>query len=167
MKALAVIFIGLGACLAAQAAQAGMLIQLNRATASQMTLSGVSVLDDGQTMVVRAAGPGAVGGLLRFDNARQADPQVVDVANFVGDSGGQGGVAMLSTRPDQHRKWLGQTPGEAYSVAHARAGSNLFVLVPVKLESGAIITGTLVTDGSVGPIGPAQLLDWHIFAYHP
>ena len=168
MKALAVISIGLGACLAAQAAQAEMLVHLSRATASQMTLSGVAVLGDGQTMAVKtAAGPETVGGLLRFDSARAAEPQVVDVANFLADQGGLKGTALLSTRPDQNRKGLGHTPGAAYSVAHARAGSNLFVLVPVKLDSGVIITGTLVTDGSVGPIGPAQLLDWHIFAYHP
>lgn len=165
MKALTVISIGLGTCLAAQA---GLLIQLNRATASQLTLSGVSVLGDGQTMVVQtAAGPDAVGGVLRFDNARPADPQVIDVANFVGDEGLHGGASLLSSRPDQHRRWLGQTPGSAYSVAHAKAGSNVFVLVPVTLDNGAIIAGTLVTDGSVGPIGPAQLLDWHIYAYHP
>ena len=44
MKALAVISIGLGACLAAQAAQAEMLVHLSRATASQMTLSGYALL---------------------------------------------------------------------------------------------------------------------------
>lgn len=165
MQALAVISFGLGTCLAAQA---GTLFQFNRATASQPTLRGVGVLDDGQTMVVQvAASPEAGGGLLRFDNPRPADPQVVEVANFMGREGAQGGAASLSTRPDQHRKWLWQAPGTAYSVARAQPGSHIFVLQPLTLDNGSIIAGTLVTDGSVGPLEPARLLDWHIYAYHP
>jgi hypothetical protein len=164
MKSLIVFFMGFCGCLAAQA---DTLLQFTRGTAPQSFLTGVSVQADGRTMTVQTRnGAASPGGRLQFAD-RWAPTRSIDVANFVGNDGLQGGSLAIAVQQDREWAWLKQPPGARYTVATARPGGHSFVLSPVTMHNGTIVVGVIVTDGSVGELSSRNIVDWNIYAYHP
>jgi len=87
------------------------------------------------------------------------------VANFTGYWGQNGGVAFYLDGPAFEWEWFNAPNGSTRLVAKAAAGSSQFKLLPVVFSNGSTtISGHLTTDGSVGTLGPANVLDWRITA---
>lgn len=129
------------------------------ANAPPQNMLAVSVSGDGRKMRV-ATSPDGNGGALSFGTGQ---PEVmVHVANYaVGWPPGMG-FAMYQYGADFEYADLPVSPTGQRIVARAPAGSHVFKLVPIAFPSGASVTGSITSDGSTGPIGPAQLLDWHL-----
>jgi len=127
--------------------------------------SAVNISADGRRMTVKASPDGVRdGGILAFGSFGPGPEYGVQVANFTGYYAGNGGMAFYLAGPAFEWAWFNAPNGSTRLVAKAPPGSSVFTLVPVVFASGATLTGRITTDGSVGPIGPAQLLDWRIAA---
>lgn len=120
---------------------------------------GVAVTADGRKLRV-AASPDGTGGALSFGTYM---PEVgVHLANYSQSWPPGMGFAMYQYGADFEYLDIPVPPSGWRVVARAAAGSSVYKIVPVSFVSGAVMTGTLTTDGSTGVIGPAQLLDWHV-----
>jgi hypothetical protein len=129
------------------------------ANAPPQNVLDVSVSADGRKMRVKTS-PDGNGGALSFGTSL---PEVlVHVANYAAGWPPGMGFAMYQYGADFEYADLPVSPTGQRIVARAAAGSNAFRLVPVDFPSGATVTGSITTDGSIGPIGPAQMLDWHL-----
>lgn len=125
-------------------------------------LMGVSVSADGRKLRV-ATSPDGVndGGILAFGSFGPGPEYGVQVANFTGYYAA-GGVAFYLAGPAFEWQDLAAPNHSQRVVAAAPAGSAVYKLLPVSFPSGATMTGTITTDGSTGPVGAAQVLDWRI-----
>jgi hypothetical protein len=129
------------------------------ANAPPQNVLDVSVTSDGRKMRVKTS-PDGSGGALSFGTSL---PEVlVHVANYAAGWPPGMGFAMYQYGADFEYVDLPVSPTGQRIVARAPLGSHVFKLVPVSYPSGATVAGSITTDGSTGPIGPAQLLDWHL-----
>lgn len=126
----------------------------------------VVVSADGRRMSVKASPDGVRdGGLLSFGSFGPGPEYGVKVADFTGYWGQNGGVAFYLDGPAFDWEWFNAPNGSTRLVAKAAAGSHQFKLQPVVFSNGSTtIAGQLTTDGSVGALGPANVLDWRITA---
>lgn len=128
------------------------------ANAPAQDVSGVSVTADGRKMRVLSKADGA-GGALSFGTNL---PEIrVHVANYATGWPGGLGFSMYQYGGDFEFADLPVSPSGQRVVARD-AGGHVFKLVPVTFASGAVLSGSVTTDGSTGAIGAAQLLDWHL-----
>lgn len=129
------------------------------ANAPPSSVFGVSVSADGRKLRV-ATSPDGNGGALSFGTL--APEVMVHVANYAVGWPPEMGFAMYQYGADFEYTDLPVSPTGQRIVARAPAGSSTFKLAAVDFISGAQLTGRITTDGSTGPIGPAQLSDWHL-----
>ncbi|MBQ0929260.1 hypothetical protein [Ideonella alba] len=127
-------------------------------------VSGVSVSADGRKMSVRTSPDGVNdGGLLAFGSFGPGPEYGVQVANFTG-AYADGGVAFYLAGPAFEWQWLSAPNASKRLVAKAAPGSSVFRLVPVGFPSGAVMSGTITTDGRTGAIEASAITDWKITA---
>ncbi|WP_374564853.1 hypothetical protein [Ideonella sp.] len=125
-------------------------------------LMGVSVTPDGQRLRVKTSPDGVRdGGLLAFGSFGPGPEHGVQVANFTGPYAA-GGTAFYLSGPAFEWYDYAAPNHSQWTVAKATAGSSVYRLVPVVFPSGATMAGQITTDGSTGPLGASQLLDWQI-----
>lgn len=124
---------------------------------------GVAVSADGRRLSVRTSPDGVRdGGLLAFGSFGPGPEYGVQVANFTGPYAA-GGVAFYLAGAAFEWQWLQAPDGSRRVVAQsAAAAPGQFRLVPVVFPGGARLSGSITTDGSTGPIGPAQILSWDL-----
>lgn len=83
----------------------------------------------------------------------------VEVADFTGPNVG-GGQAYYVAGSAFEARALGVPDATDYVAAKAdAAGGGVYDLTPVRFPGGAVLSGTVTTDGTVGP---ANLIDWDI-----
>lgn len=129
----------------------------------QQTL-GVAVTADGRRMTVKTSPDGIRdGGQLAFGSFGPGPEYGVQVADFTAYNA-NGGSAFYVAGSNFEWQALGAANGSRYLAARAKAGSPVFQLVPVSFPSGTTLSGSITTDGSTGPISPAQIVDWKIVA---
>lgn len=127
-------------------------------------VSGVSVSADGRKMSVRTSPDGVSdGGLLAFGSFGPGPEYGVQVANFTGYYA-NGGVAFYLAGPVFEWQDLLAPNGSRRLVAKANPGSSVFKLVPVGFPSGAVLSGTITTDGRTGALDASAITDWKITA---
>jgi hypothetical protein len=125
--------------------------------------SGVNVSADGQRLTVGTSPDGVEdGGTLAF---RARNPSVnfgVTVADFAGPFAA-GGQAIYIAGAAFDFLDLNQPNGTDYLAAVASSrGNNWFDLEPLAFSGGVTMYGSLRTDGQVGLLSIANLLDWDI-----
>lgn len=128
-------------------------------------VSGVTVSADGRRMTVKAS-PDRVrdGGILAFGAFGPGPEYGVQIANFTGYWGSNGGVAFYLAGAAFEWDWFDAVNGSHRLVAKAPPGSAQFRLLPVVFASGATLSGHITTDGRTGALGPANIVDWQIVA---
>lgn len=137
-------------------------IHYDRSNALAVQARGVSVSSDGRKLLVKTSPDGLRdGGLLAFGSFGPGPEFGVQWANFTG-SYANGGTAFYLNGGMFEWQSLGAANGVKLPVGKASAGSAVFKLAPVHFASGATLTGTVTTDGAVGKLTAAQLLDWSI-----
>lgn len=125
---------------------------------------GVAVSPDGRRMTVKTSPDGVRdGGQLAFGSFGPGPEYGVQVADFTAYNA-NGGSAFYVAGSNFEGQPLGAANGTRYLAARAKAGSPVFQLVPVAFPSGTTLNGSITTDGSTGPISPAQIVDWKIVA---
>jgi hypothetical protein len=129
------------------------------ANAPLTSLSRVAVTADGRRMRV-ATSPAGNGGALAFGTYA---PEVgVHVANYSQSWTPGMGFAMYVYGADFEYLDIPESPTGWRTVAQAPLGSAVFKLVPVNFLGGAVMSGSITTDGSTGTLSPTQMRDWHI-----
>jgi hypothetical protein len=120
----------------------------------------VGVSSDGASLTVPTSPDGIDdGGSLFFRSPNPFADVGAQVADFT-QSSGNGGQAMYMYGGAFDFTALNQPHGIDYQAATLRSGSStLFDLVPVTFAGGTKMTGTILTDGSVGS---AVIEDWNI-----
>lgn len=135
------------------------------ANAGMKVASMVKVSVDGQTMTVATSPDSALGvdgGALGF---RSRNP-LLDVGAFLSDFTGvnaTGGQAMYMAGSAFDFLQLGQPDNTDYLAATASPSqANVFDLVPLAFDNGVTMYGTLRTNGAIGAIRLADIIDWDI-----
>ena len=130
--------------------------------AAPIQISQVTVTPDGRRLRI-ASSPDGVndGGILAFGSFGIGPEFGVWIANFSGYYAPEGDAFYLS---GSNFEWqpLGVPYHAQYVAGKAPAGSLVFTLTPVTFLSGAVMSGTVTTDGQVGTLGPQNLRDWHV-----
>lgn len=132
-------------------------------TAPGVQASGVGVSADGQRMAVAASRNGYDdGGLLAFGAFGPWREYGVQVANFTGYYAADGGASFYLAGAAFDWQWFNAVPGSKRLVARAAPGSRVYRLEPVIYPGGAVLRGTLTTDGRTGAIGPEAITDYRL-----
>lgn len=137
-----------------------------RSNTGAMTVSQVSVSADGQRLTV-ATSPDGVddGGTLLF----RAPNPFVDVGTAIADFSStstwysSGGLAFYMNGGVFDFLDLNQPLNSDYLAATASPlGGNRFDLVPLSFSGGVVLSGTITTDGTTGPLTAGHLQTWDI-----
>lgn len=132
-------------------------------TASPVWTDQVSVSADGRQLQVAASPDNLTpGGQLAFGQFGPLREYGVKVADFSGPYA-RGGQALYLAGAAWNSAPLRQAAGTQRVVANRDPADPLrYTLVPVRFPSGERLTGWITTDGSAGPIGPAQITGWNL-----
>lgn len=141
------------------------LAHFSRANTPALGLDQVAVSADGSRLTV-ATSPDPLnvdGGQLSMRSANPSLDFGAVLADFSG-ANASGGQATYMVGAAFDFLALGAAPGVDYTVATASAANaRLFNLNPLSFADGVTLSGTLLTDGSSGALGVANLLAWDIF----
>jgi hypothetical protein len=143
------------------------LAQYTPANSGSKTVNLVSVSANGQQLTVSTS-PDSLnyldGGALGFRSPNVFQDVGVTLADFTAlvSPGGEaqymaGGVfdVTLLNQPDNIEYLAG---------THAAGGGNVFQIKPLAFSGGVTLTGTLTTDGTIGTLSAANIVDWNITA---
>ena len=131
--------------------------------ANTVNMSAGEIVGDGQTLTVATSPDGSQDGGSMFFRAPNPFSDVgVAPANFAG-LGISGGEAVYMYGGAFDFLGLNQPDNTNYVVAQAGApGGHVFELTPLSFGGGVVLSGTITTDGTLGPLGPNNIRNWDI-----
>ncbi len=126
-----------------------------------VNLSAGGFSSDGSYLRVATSPDGfADGGSLFFRSPNPFKDFGTALADFTGPNAG-GGQALYMAGGNFDFLDLNQPVQTDYLVAQASApGGNRFDLLPIQFSDGVTLSGTLWTDGTTGPLSPANITAW-------